>query len=60
PDRPRRLVYVGAGGWGEVSSTARTAADQVGAFERIGPDRFRLTLLSAEQPSRLQLIELRR
>ena len=63
PDGPRRLVYLGAVAWGDegVAAYGRDPErDQVGAFERIGPNRWRLALPYPKQESTLDLIELRR
>ena len=63
PETARRLVYLGAVAWGDE----RTAVygrdperDQIGVFERIGANRWRLVLPYPKQESTLDLIELTR
>lgn len=63
PDAQRRLVYLGAVAWGDEGSAryGRDAErDQVGVFERIGAQRFRLVLPWPKQESTLDILELRR
>lgn len=61
-DGARRQVYVGAVSWsGDHPAYGRDAAqDQIGAFERLGQDHYRLVLPWSKQESVLDLIELRR
>lgn len=61
PQSSRRLVYLGAVAWGtegQVRYGQNPERDQVGAFERIGPQRYRLALPYPKQESVLDLIEL--
>jgi hypothetical protein len=61
PQGPRRLAYLGAVAWGQeglVRYGENPERDQVGAFERIGRDRYRLVLPYPKQESVLDLIEL--
>lgn len=64
PDAPKRLAYVGAVAWGVGERRGAYGRDperdQVGAFERIGAQRYRLALPFPKQESLLDLIELRR
>jgi len=64
PDSDRRLVYVGAQAWGDESGFpvygARTERDQLGVFERIGPQRWRLVIPFPKQESKLEILELTR
>lgn len=57
PDGQRRHVYMGA-----VSAPygRDPARDQIGAFERLGEDHYRLVLPWSKQEAVLDLIELRR
>ncbi|HEX2561359.1 DUF4893 domain-containing protein [Phenylobacterium sp.] len=55
-DGARRLVYVG----GQAGYGHDPAHDQIGAFERLGEDHYRLVLPWSKQASVLDLIELRR
>lgn len=61
-DGARRQVYVGAVSWsgGHAPYGRDPAHDQIGAFERLGPDHYRLVLPWSKQESVLDLIELRR
>ncbi|MFZ5670391.1 MAG: DUF4893 domain-containing protein [Pseudomonadota bacterium] len=65
PDGDRRLVFVGTQAWG-ADETAFPAygekpeRDQVGVFERVGTDRWRLALPWPKQESKLDVIELRK
>ncbi|MCF8506890.1 MAG: DUF4893 domain-containing protein [Caulobacter sp.] len=65
PDSDKRLVFVGAQAWGadETEYPAygqRAERDQVGVFERIGTDRWRLVLPWPKQESKLELMELKK
>lgn len=64
PESPRRLVFLGAVAWGSGEGRAQYGRDrerdQVGVFERIGTDRYRLALPWPRQESKLDLLELRR
>lgn len=63
PDTDRRLVFIGAQAWG-VDETgfpaygAQTERDQVGVFERIGPDRWRMVVPWPRVESKLEILEL--
>jgi hypothetical protein len=63
PDTDRRLVFIGAraGGSEEAGAPAygqRPERDQIGVFERIGSDRWRLVLPWPKQESKLEILEL--
>lgn len=61
PEGRRRLAYLGAVAWGQEGPAVYgrdPERDQVGAFERIGPQRYRLALPFPKQESTLDLIEL--
>lgn len=64
PDTDRRLVYVGAQAWGDESGFpaygAKAERDQLGVFERIGPQRWRLVIPFPKQESKLDILELTR
>lgn len=65
PDTDRRLVFVGAQAWGadETEYPAygqRVERDQVGVFERVGVDRWRLVLPWPKQEAKLEVLELKR
>lgn len=63
PDTDRRLVFVGAQAWG-ADETGYPAygqmpeRDQIGVFERIGSDRWRLVLPWPKYDSKLEILEL--
>lgn len=63
PDTDRRLVFVGAQAWG-MDETGYPAygdqpiRDQVGVFERIGSERWRLVLPWPRVDSKLEILEL--
>ena len=65
PDSDRRLVYIGAQAWG-ADETGYPAygqtpeRDQIGVFERVGSDRWRLVLPWPKQDSKLEILELLR
>ena len=63
PDTDRRLVFVGAQAWGmDETGFPRYGhmpeRDQVGAFERIGPNRWRLVIPWPRVESKLEILEL--
>jgi len=64
PDASRRLVFLGAAAWGADEGQVRYGRDperdQVGVFERVGKDRYRLALPWPRQESKLDILELRR
>lgn len=65
PDGDRRLVFVGAAAWGADEAGYPTYGqtperDQVGVFERIGSDRWRLVLPWPKQDAKLKIMELAR
>lgn len=63
PDTDNRLVFVGAQAWG-LDETGYPAygqqpeRDQVGVFERIGPERWRLVIPWPRVESKLEILEL--
>ena len=63
PDTDRRLVFVGAQAWGADETGFprygdQRIRDQVGAFERIGSDRWRLVIPWPKVDSKLEILEL--
>lgn len=65
PDTDRRLVFVGAQAWGsdETGYPAygdQAERDQVGVFERIGPQRWRVVVPWPSASSKLEIMELAR
>ena len=63
PDTDRRLVFVGAQAWGSEETGYPTygqmpGRDQIGVFERIGSNRWRLVLPWPKQDSKLEILEL--
>lgn len=63
PDTDRRLVFIGAQAWGsdETGYPAygdQRIRDQIGVFERIGSDRWRLVLPWPKVDSKLEILEL--
>lgn len=65
PDTDRRLVFVGAQAWGmdETGFPAygqQPERDQVGVFERIGNDRWRVVIPWPRVESKLEILELTR
>lgn len=65
PDTDKRLVFVGAQAWGSDETEypaygQRAERDQVGVFERIGTDRWRLVLPWPKQESKLEILELKK
>jgi hypothetical protein len=65
PDTDKRLVFVGAQAWGSDETEypaygQRAERDQVGVFERVGADRWRLVLPWPKQESKLEILELKK
>lgn len=64
PDASKRLVFLGAVAWGADEGRAQYGAsperDQVGVFERVGVNQYRLALPWPQQESKLDILELRR
>lgn len=63
PQSRKRLVFLGAVAWGDEGPGRYgrdPERDQIGAFERIGHNRYRLLLPWPKQESKLDIIELRR
>lgn len=65
PDTDKRLIFVGAAAWGmdETGYPAygqMPARDQVGVFERIGADRYRVVIPWPRYDSKLEILELAR
>lgn len=63
PDTDRRLVFIGAQAWGADETTfprygEQRIRDQIGVFERIGPERWRLVLPWPKVDSKLEILEL--
>lgn len=63
PDTDRRLVFVGAAAWGSDETgypaySQMPERDQVGVFERIGSDRWRLVLPWPKQDAKLKIMEI--
>lgn len=63
PDTDRRLVFVGAQAWSAQETTwpaygEQRIRDQVGLFERIGSNRWRLVLPWPKVDSKLEILEL--
>ena len=63
PDTDRRLVFVGAQAWGMDETTwprygEKPVRDQVGVFERIGPDHWRLVVPFPRVESKLEILDL--
>lgn len=63
PDTDSRLVFVGAQAWGTDETGfprygQQPVRDQVGAFERIGPNRWRLVVPWPRVESKLEILEL--
>jgi len=62
PDGARRLVFLGAGSFGDEGWTAyrsRPDRDEVGVLERVEPGRWRLAMPWPLYESKLDLIELK-
>lgn len=65
PDTDSRLVFIGAQAWG-MDETGfpqygqQRERDQVGVFERIGPERWRLVVPWPRVESKLEILELTR
>ncbi|WP_343699434.1 DUF4893 domain-containing protein [Caulobacter sp.] len=64
PDAAKRLVFLGAVAWGTDEGRAEYGRsperDQVGVFERVGSNQYRLALPWPQQESKLDILELRR
>lgn len=65
PDTDSRLVFIGAQAWGMDETGFPTYGqqperDQVGVFERIGADRWRLVIPFPRVESKLEILELTR
>lgn len=63
PDTDSRLVFIGAQAWGPDESGfpqygQQRERDQVGVFERIGPDRWRMVVPWPRVESKLEILEL--
>ncbi len=63
PDTDRRLVFIGAQAWGADETGfpaygAQPERDQVGVFERIGPERWRMVVPWPRVESKLEILEL--
>lgn len=63
PDTDNRLIFVGAQAWGDDEKTfpaygAQNERDQVGVFERIGSERWRLVIPWPRLESKLEILEL--
>ncbi|GAA0642808.1 DUF4893 domain-containing protein [Brevundimonas lenta] len=63
PDTDRRLVFIGAQALGADETSypaygAQPVRDQVGVFERIGPERWRLAIPWPKVESKLEILEL--
>jgi hypothetical protein len=62
PDTDRRLVFLGAQAWGDETTWpaygANRERDQIGAFERIGSERWRLLIPWPKQEAKLEILEL--
>jgi len=62
PDTDRRLIFLGAQAWGDEATYpaygAKSERDQIGVFERIGSDRWRLVIPWPKQEAKLEILEL--
>lgn len=63
PDTDSRLVFIGAQAWGTDETGfpqygQQRERDQVGVFERIGPERWRLVVPWPRVESKLEILEL--
>lgn len=63
PDTDSRLVFIGAQAWGADETGfpqygQQRERDQVGVFERIGPDRWRMVVPWPRVESKLEILEL--
>ena len=63
PDTDSRLIFVGAQAWGADETGFPTYGqqperDQVGVFERVGPDRWRMVVPWPRVESKLEILEL--
>lgn len=63
PDARHRLVFLGGVAWGSAEGRAEYGRDrerdQVGVFERVGANHYRLALPWPRQESKLDILELR-
>ncbi len=64
-ENPNRLIYVGAQAWGMDEKGFPTYGqmperDQVGVFERIGTERWRMVVPFPKQESKLDVLELKK
>lgn len=64
-ENPNRLIFIGAQAWGMDEKGFPTYGqmperDQVGVFERIGVERWRLVLPYPKQESKLDVLELKK
>ena len=65
PDTDDRLIFIGAAAWGMEETGFPSYGedrrrDQVGVFERIGPDRYRVVIPWPAVDSKLEILELAR
>jgi hypothetical protein len=62
PDTDRRLVFIGTQAWGDETAWPaygeRRERDQIGVFERVGPERWRLVIPWPKQEAKLEILEL--
>lgn len=62
PDTDRRLVFIGAQAWGDETGYPaygeKRERDQIGVFERVGPERWRLVIPWPKQEAKLEILEL--
>lgn len=62
PDTDRRLVFIGAQAWGDEREYPRYGQNpkrnQIGAFERIGANQWRLVIPWPKQEAKLEILEL--
>ncbi len=63
PDTDRRLVFIGAQAWGMDETSwprygEKPVRDQVGVFERIGTDHWRMVVPWPRVESKLEILEL--
>lgn len=62
PDTDRRLVFIGAQAWGDETGYPaygeKRERDQIGVFERIGSERWRLVIPWPKQEAKLEILEL--
>ena len=64
PHSENQLVFLGAQAWGDETAYPAYGQmrdrDQIGVFERIGPQRWRLVIPWPKQEAKLEILELRR